>query len=108
LGESLFQSDVLVVTRKAEMKGLLLPSKLMLAELSGRAILWIGDVDGKTAQRLKKEGRHGVFTIEDIDPIAAWLQHLFERESCDEVIEARAPSAAREDSIRKWEALLRT
>jgi putative colanic acid biosynthesis glycosyltransferase WcaI len=106
LGESLFQSDVLVVTRKAEMKGLLLPSKLMLAELSGKAILWIGDTDGKTAQRLKKEGRHGVFAMTDVDPMAAWLQHVFEQTSSGQVVEPKATRAVREESVCRWEALL--
>jgi len=106
LGESLFQSDVLVVTRKAEMKGLLLPSKLMLAELSGKVILWIGDTGGKTAQRLKREGRHGVFTMPDVEPIAAWLEHLFERGSSGQAIEPKATREVREESVRKWEALL--
>jgi hypothetical protein len=107
LGESLIQSDVLVVTRKAEMKGLLLPSKLILAELSGKAILWIGDTNGKTAQRLKKEGRHGVFAMTEVEPMAAWLQHVFEQESSGQVVEPKATRAVREESIRRWEALLR-
>jgi len=107
LGESLFQSDVLVVTRKAEMKGLLLPSKLLLAELSGKAILWIGDTDGKTAQRLKREGRHGVFILEDVEPMAAWLEHLFDQESSGQIIEPKATCEVRGESVRKWEALLR-
>jgi len=106
LGEALLQSDVLVVTRKAEMKGLLLPSKLMLAELSGKAVLWIGDTDGKTAQRLKAEGRHGVFTMDEVEPMAAWLQYLFEQESSRQTIEPRSTRAVREESIRKWEELL--
>ena len=106
LGEALLQSDVLVVTRKAEMKGLLLPSKLMLAELSGRTVLWIGDTDGKTAQRLKAEGRHGVFTMDEVEPMAAWLQYLFERKSSEQAIKPRSTRDVREKSIRKWEELL--
>jgi hypothetical protein len=106
LGETLLQSDVLVVTRKAEMKGLLLPSKLMLAELSGKAVLWIGDTDGKTAQRLKAEGRHGVFTMDEVEPMAAWLQYLFEQESSRQTIEPGSTRTVREESVRKWEELL--
>jgi hypothetical protein len=89
------------------MKGLLLPSKLLLAELSGKAILWIGDTDGKTAQRLKREGRHGVFILADVEPIAAWLEHLFEQETSGQVIEPKATREVRGESVRKWEALLR-
>jgi len=89
------------------MKGLLLPSKLLLAELSGKVILWIGDTDGKTAQRLKQEGRHGVFAMADVEPITAWLEHLFDRESSGREIEPKATREVREESVRKWEALLR-
>jgi hypothetical protein len=77
LGKSLLEADVLVVTRKPELKGILLPSKLILAELSGRSVLWIGDTDGKTAQRLREGGRHGVFTVAEVDGIATWLQEVF-------------------------------
>jgi len=106
LGASLLESDVLVVTRKAEMKGLLLPSKLMLAELSGRAILWIGDTDGKTAQRLARENRHGVFTMEGVEAIADWLQDMFERESAEKALEPTATRVIRQQTVRQWEALL--
>lgn len=106
LGDSLLQSDVLVVTRKAEMKGLLLPSKLMLAELSGKAVLWIGDTDGKTAQRLKADGRHGVFSLDEVEPMVAWLQYLFEHDSPGSTIEPRSTRTVREESVRKWEELL--
>lgn len=107
LGESLVQSDILVVTRKADIKGLLLPSKLMLAELSGRAILWIGDTDGKTAGRLAAEGRHGVFTIDQAEPIAAWLQSVFAGEPSAHAIPPRDPREVRLQAARQWEELLR-
>jgi hypothetical protein len=106
LGESLLQSDVLVVTRKAELKGLLLPSKLMLAELSGRSILWIGDTDGKTALRLFREGRHGVFTITDAHVIARWLTTLFTRAASPMEIKPRSTSLARQQAAERWQALL--
>jgi hypothetical protein len=107
LGGSLLESDVLVVTRKAEMKGLLLPSKLMLAELSGRTVLWIGDTDGKTAQRLVREKRHGVFTMEDVESIAAWLQGVFERESTLPDIKPGSTRDIRQESVRQWEELFK-
>jgi len=106
LGESLLQSDVLVVTRKAELKGLLLPSKLMLAELSGRAVLWIGDTDGKTAQRLSRERRHGVFTIADVEPIASWLQARFEWNSSESETKPKATAVVRQKAADQWQALL--
>jgi hypothetical protein len=106
LGESLLQSDVLVVTRKAELKGLLLPSKLVLAELSGSAILWIGDTDGKTAQKLSRQGQHGVFTIHDVGPITAWLQNLFESEPAARAVAPRSIHDARHQMMNLWEAQL--
>lgn len=106
LGESLREADVLVVTRKAEMKGLLLPSKLMLAEHSGRPILWIGDTDGKTAQRLVRARRHGVFTCEAIAPIAAWLQDAFSSTAPLSSLAPRSTSLVREETLHRWETLL--
>jgi hypothetical protein len=107
LGESLREADVLVVTRKAELKGLLLPSKLVLAELSGRSVLWIGDTDGKTARRLAGTGWHGVFGIEEVEAIAAWLQERFEREYVVPNVEPKSTRVAREKAAAQWEALLR-
>lgn len=106
LGQSLCESDVLVVTRKPEMKGLLLPSKLMLAELSGKSVLWIGDTDGETARRLKSVGRHGVFSMEEAEAMASWLQQLFEDKS-RQAIAPKPTSKAREEAIQIWETLLR-
>jgi glycosyltransferase involved in cell wall biosynthesis len=105
LAESLLQSDVLVVTRRVDMKGLLLPSKLILAELSGRAVLWIGDTDGKTAQRLARMGRHGVFTVEEIGPIADWLQRLVEQKSSQTSVEPIPTRTVRQKDIDDLEAL---
>jgi hypothetical protein len=105
LGQSLLEADVLVVTRKPTMKGLLLPSKLMLAELSGRPILWIGDTDGFTAGRLKKAG-HGVFASGELDAIAAWLRQALDP-NAPPPSPPRASSAQREQGIATWNALLR-
>jgi hypothetical protein len=105
LGQSLLEADVLVVTRKPAMKGLLLPSKLMLAELSGRPILWIGDTDGFTAARLHKAG-HGVFASDDIEPISAWLREKLNPHAPPPA-PPRATSAMREQVIAAWNGLLR-
>jgi hypothetical protein len=104
LGQSLLEADVLVVTRKATLKGLLLPSKLMLAELSGRPILWIGDTDGFTALQLKKAG-HGVFANGEIEPIAAWLAQVLGAEPA--LGNAPRPArASRDECVAMWNALL--
>jgi hypothetical protein len=107
LGESLMQSDVLVVTRKVDLKGLLLPSKLVLAELSGKSILWIGDTDGKTAQRLSRNERHGVFAIEDVELITRWLQRQFEQDSPSQTCKPIPTSEMRQQAVDQWESLLR-
>ncbi len=104
LGRSLLEADALVVTRKPAMKGLLLPSKLMLAELSGRPILWIGDTDGFTAARLKKAG-HGVFGPEETEAIAAWLEQALSRGS-SEPASPRPTRVCREQCVATWNALL--
>jgi hypothetical protein len=106
LGASLLESDVLVVTRKVEMMGLLLPSKLMLAELSGRTILWIGDTTGKTARRLAAQGRHGVFSIGQVSEIADWLAALFQNQTPGATQPPRDPRTMRENIARQWENLL--
>ncbi len=105
LGESLLEADVLVVTRKPAMKGLLLPSKLMLAELSGRRVLWIGDTDGFTALRLKKAG-HGVFASDELEPIAAWLRQALGHNAPPPAA-TRSSLAQREQGIVTWNAWLR-
>jgi hypothetical protein len=104
LGASLLEADVLVVTRKPEVKGLLLPSKLMLAELSGRPILWIGDTDGYTARRLAKAG-HGVFSSEQTDAIAVWLERTLAPDA-PAPAPPRPSSSMREQGIAVWQGLL--
>jgi hypothetical protein len=104
LGESLLQADVLVVSRRAELKGLLLPSKLVLAELSGRAILWIGDTDGHTAQLLQKRG-HGVFAADQIAEIAAWLRKTFQTPPRQNE-KPQSTQSCRARAIRRWLELL--
>jgi glycosyltransferase involved in cell wall biosynthesis len=105
LGASLLAVDLLVVTRKANMKGLLLPSKLMLAELSGRPVLWIGDTDGHTAARLRRNG-HGVFAFDEVEPIAAWLQALFTGKLGAMSKPPRPTQACRDEAVAQWVHLL--
>jgi len=106
LGEALINSNVLVVTRKADMKGLLLPSKLLLAELSGRRILWIGDTDGATAQRLSQQGHHGVFAVDEIEKIAQWLHNLFDRKALQSTMNPIPTNSVRQQAFQEWTNLL--
>jgi hypothetical protein len=106
LGQSLLGADVLVVTRQADLKGLLLPSKLVTAELSGRPILWIGDVDGHTAKRLREVKRHGVFRVTEVDAIAAWLEDCFATGLSKHAIAPWSTSSARQEASAQWIKLL--
>jgi glycosyltransferase involved in cell wall biosynthesis len=103
LGASLRQADVLVVTRKPSLVGLLLPSKLLLAELSGRPILWVGDTESHTAWRLRKAG-HGVFSGNEPEAIATWLNATFAK---DEVRPSHDPATMRDHGVAAWSILLR-
>lgn len=107
LAATLLASDVLIVTRRDELKGLLLPSKLQLAELSGRPVLWIGDTDGHTARRLAATGRHGVFSADQVVEIAQWLQALFSPEASAQSVSPSPTDPVRRQFLAHWEALLR-
>jgi len=103
LTASLLGAGVLIVTRKPETKGLLWPSKLALALLSGKPILWIGDTEGATAQALRADG-HGVFAPGQIDEIAAWVRLKF---TSSVPLSAPQPvEPVRNAALRQWDELL--
>ena len=58
--DSLLAADALVATQRPETAGCLWPSKLALAVLVGRPILWVGSEDGGIAQWLRQQGHHAV------------------------------------------------
>jgi hypothetical protein len=75
--ESLLKSEVLIVTQRRETCGLLLPSKLALAELLDRPLLWVGETECATATHLRKRPRTGVFAAGQSDAIARWIEDIF-------------------------------
>jgi len=95
-----------VVSRRAALKGLLLPSKLVAAELSGRPVLWIGDTDGHTAMRLLKEKRHGVFRATETEAIADWLEKRFALGLAVQALPPRSTTILRKQALTQWETLL--
>ncbi len=103
LTAALLAAGVLIVTRKPETKGLLWPSKLALALLSGKPILWIGDTGGATAQTLR-EGGHGVFAPGQIPEIAAWLRGKFT--TAENSPGPQPVEPVRSAALRQWDQLL--
>ncbi|PAW60955.1 MAG: hypothetical protein B9S36_07365 [Verrucomicrobiia bacterium Tous-C2TDCM] len=57
---SLLLADALVATQRPETAGCLWPSKLALAVLLGRPVLWVGSKDGGVAQWLRRQGHFAV------------------------------------------------
>ena len=105
LTESLLRADVLVVTRKPETKGLLWPSKLALAQLSRRPVLWIGDTDSWTGREVKKEPQNAAFLPGQEEEIFNWLKKTL---SADFICSpAPIPTeASRQEYLQRWLALL--
>jgi colanic acid biosynthesis glycosyl transferase WcaI len=57
---SLLLADALVATQRPETAGCLWPSKLALAVLVGRPVLWVGSKDGGVAEWLRERGHFAV------------------------------------------------
>jgi glycosyltransferase involved in cell wall biosynthesis len=62
---SLLLADALVATQRPETAGCLWPSKLALAVLLGRPVLWVGSKEGGVAQWLRRRGH---FAVSPDDP----------------------------------------
>lgn len=72
---SLLEADVLIATQRPETKGCLWPSKLALALLLDRPIVWIGPGDGAVTALLKGSG-HFCFVPGESSPLADCLRSL--------------------------------
>lgn len=73
LPASLLAANVLAVTQRPEVRGLLWPSKLGLVMSLPRSILWVGPTDGAIALTLRSLPHAGVFAPGQAGKIAAWL-----------------------------------
>lgn len=69
---SLLAARVLVVTMKPEVGGLLWPSKLALALLTGQPVLFLGSKDSVPAKQVRAVGG-GVFDPSESAPATDWL-----------------------------------
>ena len=105
LTASLLGADVLVVTRKPEMKGLIWPSKLALALLSGRPLLWIGDTDSATSRALMENDRNGAFRADQQEEVVAWLTRRLEKPILT-LITAIPTQASRRELMARWNSIL--
>jgi hypothetical protein len=76
LESSLLQSDCLMVTQKAEVCGMLWPSKLALMLALPRPILFVGPVEGDIGRSLRVLPHAGVFAPGDARGVASWLVQL--------------------------------
>jgi len=72
---SLLEADALVVTQRPETAGCLWPSKLALASLLGRPILWVGEARGQIAAELTENG-HFVFAPGASAALASRIESL--------------------------------
>lgn len=72
---SLLAADALVVTQRPETEGCLWPSKLALALLLERPILWVGAADGGIADTVREAG-HFVVAPGEGEALAACLRAL--------------------------------
>jgi putative colanic acid biosynthesis glycosyltransferase WcaI len=76
LRSSLLQAGCLVVTLRAEVCGMLWPSKLALILVLPRPILFVGPVDGDIGRSLRALPHAGVFSAGDARGVASWLAQI--------------------------------
>src|SRR5438067_3204896 len=74
LRDSLLRADVLVVTQRPEVQGLLWPSKLANIVTLPRRILWVGRSDGAIARELRSFPQAGVFQLDRAADIGDWFE----------------------------------
>lgn len=72
---TLCAADCLIATQQPETRGCLWPSKLALASLLDRPILWIGPEQGSVWRWLETDG-HGCFARGDADSVAVHIEQL--------------------------------
>jgi len=91
---------VMIATQRPETRGLLWPSKLALATLLPRPVLWVGPVDGAVAKWLQFTTQCGVFAPGDVEGIAAFVSETVRQTEKSSAQEIR--NAARERALKDW------
>lgn len=76
LAQSLSVPDVHVVTLRASLEGLIVPSKYYGIAAAGRAVVHIGDTDGEIARILRAEQCGFTIRSGDVQGLADMFQHL--------------------------------
>ncbi len=74
LVSSLLKAAVIIATQRPETRGLLWPSKLALATLLPRPVLWVGPVDGAVAHWLTATTDCGIFAPGNAEGVAAFVR----------------------------------
>lgn len=69
-------ADVLVATRRPELRGLLWPSKLAVALPVPRRVVWIGDKDSAVARTVQDRPGSAVLEPTEAERLADWLMTL--------------------------------
>jgi hypothetical protein len=93
-------AEVLVVTRRPEVRGLLWPSKLSVALAWPRRIAWIGEVDSAAARAVAGHAGSVAFAAGDAEGLARWLGSL--PAEALPAIPGDALERARRDGMAQW------
>lgn len=99
LVDSLLEADVLVATRRPELRGLLWPSKLALLQALPRPLVWVGETGGAVAEALAARGDSVAFDRGDAAGLAAWLSGYTPRGTTLEVVPLET---VRRQSLGRW------
>lgn len=93
-------AEVLVVTRRPEVRGLLWPSKLAVALAWPRRIAWMGEVDSAAARAVRGHAGSAAFAAGDAAGLADWLASL--PPGVPAPIPGDALDRARRDGMAQW------
>jgi colanic acid biosynthesis glycosyl transferase WcaI len=74
---SLLTAHAMVATQRAEVQGLLWPSKLTLLMALPRPLLFVGPTQGAIASGLRQRGTSGIFEPGDAAGVATYLRQLY-------------------------------
>jgi glycosyltransferase involved in cell wall biosynthesis len=112
LAQSLSVADVHLVTLRANLEGLIVPSKVYGVAAAGRAIVFVGDIDGEIARTVAREECGLAIPAGDSRRLAAAIRDLRARRRDVEEMGDRARKAfdAQFDSriaLEKWDRALR-
>lgn len=111
LPQSLSVPDVHLVCLRADMEGLVVPSKFYGVLAAGRACIFIGDLEGEIALQLRKLDCGVAVRPGEVDELAGCIEMLANNPAQLEALGARARTAFERDfdrsvGVDKWARLL--